>query len=78
MPRAHPRNVRLAELERELLQVRSEGRATHEEMQTSQEELRSANEELQSTNEELQIAIDTYELITGEVLSALSDSQIPD
>jgi two-component system CheB/CheR fusion protein len=34
--------------------VRSEARATHEEMQTSQEEFRSAHEELQSTNEELQ------------------------
>ena len=48
------RSPRLAELEQELLQVRGESRATHEEMQTSQEELRSANEELQSTNEELQ------------------------
>ena len=48
------RSPRLAELEQELLQVRGEARATHEEMQTSQEELRSANEELQSTNEELQ------------------------
>jgi two-component system CheB/CheR fusion protein len=45
---------RVAELEQELLQVRGESRATHEEMQTSQEELRSANEELQSTNEEMQ------------------------
>ena len=44
----------LAELEQELLQVRGEARANHEEMQTSQEELRSANEELHSTNEELQ------------------------
>jgi chemotaxis methyl-accepting protein methylase/PAS domain-containing protein len=50
----HPRGMRFAELERELLQFRNEARATHEEMQTSQEELRSANEELQSTNEELQ------------------------
>jgi two-component system CheB/CheR fusion protein len=50
----HASNPRLAELERELLSVRGEARATHEEMQTSQEELRSANEELQSTNEELQ------------------------
>jgi chemotaxis methyl-accepting protein methylase len=48
-PQAHS-----AALEQELLQVRAEARATHEEMQTSQEELRSANEELQSTNEELQ------------------------
>lgn len=47
-------NPRLAEVELELLQLRAESRATHEEMQTSQEELRSANEELQSTNEELQ------------------------
>ncbi|MCL4176642.1 MAG: PAS domain-containing protein [Verrucomicrobia bacterium] len=54
-PRKSPARVpRLAELERELQQVRSEARATHEVMQTAQEELRSANEELQSTNEELQ------------------------
>jgi two-component system CheB/CheR fusion protein len=53
-PRAH--NPRLAELERELTQIRSEARSFSEEMQTSQEELRSANEELQSTNEELQSA----------------------
>jgi two-component system CheB/CheR fusion protein len=55
-PKAHAHNARLAELEQELLRVRAEGRATHEEMQTSQEEYRSANEELQSTNEELQSA----------------------
>ena len=53
-PTAPSRGARLTELEQELLQVRGEARATHEEMQTSQEELRSANEELQSTNEELQ------------------------
>lgn len=53
-PKPHARSARLAELEQELLHVRGEARATHEEMQTSQEELRSANEELQSTNEELQ------------------------
>jgi len=50
----HPRSPRVAELESELMRVRGEARATHEEMQTSQEEFRSANEELQSTNEELQ------------------------
>jgi two-component system CheB/CheR fusion protein len=55
-PKAPAHNARLAELEQELLRVRAEGRATHEEMQTSQEEFRSANEELQSTNEELQSA----------------------
>jgi two-component system CheB/CheR fusion protein len=53
-PKPHARSPRVAELEQELLRVRGESRATHEEMQTSQEELRSANEELQSTNEELQ------------------------
>ena len=53
-PKAYARSAQLADLEQELLQVRGEARATHEEMQTSQEELRSANEELQSTNEELQ------------------------
>jgi two-component system CheB/CheR fusion protein len=52
--KSHLRSPRIAELEQELLRVRAESRATHEEMQTSQEELRSANEELQSTNEELQ------------------------
>ena len=52
--KSSPHGTRLAELEQELLHVRGEARATHEEMQTSQEELRSANEELQSTNEELQ------------------------
>jgi len=52
--KSHVRSPRVAELEQELLRVRGESRATHEEMQTSQEELRSANEELQSTNEELQ------------------------
>ena len=53
-PKNHPHNARLAEQEQELLQVRAEARATHEEMQTSQEEFRSASEELRSTNEELQ------------------------
>ncbi len=48
------RRAPTAELERELLKVRAEARATHQEMQTSQEEIRSANEELQSSNEELQ------------------------
>jgi chemotaxis methyl-accepting protein methylase/PAS domain-containing protein len=53
-PKTHIHNVRLDELEQELVQLRAESRASREAMQTSQEELRSANEELQSTNEELQ------------------------
>ena len=52
--RAPARNVRVAELERDLEQARQELHTTREEMQTSQEELKSTNEELQSTNEELQ------------------------
>jgi len=52
-PKANPHH-HLAEIELELLKVKSEARDNHEEMQTSQEELRSTNEELQSTNEELQ------------------------
>jgi len=54
LPKSRTGSAQLVEMQRELLQARSESRATHEEMQTSQEELRSANEELQSTNEELQ------------------------
>ncbi len=53
-PKTHVRTRRVAELEQELLQIRSESQVTHEQMQTSQEEFRSANEELQSANEELQ------------------------
>ncbi len=53
-PKSHTHNVRLEELEQDLVHVRAESQASREAMQTSQEELRSANEELQSTNEELQ------------------------
>ena len=53
-PKTHVRTRRVAELEQELLQIRSESQVTHEQMQTSQVEFRSANEELQSANEELQ------------------------
>ncbi len=49
-----PDNIRLLELESELVQHREELQTTREEMQSSQEELKSTNEELQSTNEELQ------------------------
>ena len=54
--KAGGRDLRTAELERELQQACAETQTIREEMQTSQEELRSANEELQSTNEELQSA----------------------
>jgi two-component system CheB/CheR fusion protein len=45
---------KIAELEQQLQQARTEIQAVRDEMQTSREELKSANEELQSTNEELQ------------------------
>ena len=71
-PQARARSARLAELEQEVLQVRAEARANHEEMQTSQEELRSANEELQSTNEELQST--NEELVTSrEEMQSLNE-----
>jgi two-component system CheB/CheR fusion protein len=54
VPTSHARSARVAELEQELQQVRTEANTTREEMQTAQEEFRSTNEELQSTNEELQ------------------------
>jgi two-component system CheB/CheR fusion protein len=47
-------DARVAEIGREMQQLRIELKITRDEMQTSQEQLRSANEELQSTNEELQ------------------------
>jgi two-component system CheB/CheR fusion protein len=47
-------DVKVAELEHEIQQLREMLQTTREEMQSSQEELKSTNEELQSTNEELQ------------------------
>jgi len=75
-PKVYPRNTQLAELEEELLQVRSEGRATHEQMQTSQEELRSTNEELQSTNEELQSTNEELTTSKEEMQSLNEEHQI--
>ena len=61
LPLSVPQIDRLAELERELAEVRSslqtsveELEAANEELQATNEELMSSNEELQSTNEELQ------------------------
>jgi len=69
------RTPRLAELEQELLQVRGEARATHEEMQTSQEELRSANEELQSTNEELTTSKEEMQSMNEELQTVNTELQ---
>jgi len=74
--KAHPHNTQLAALEGQLLQLRSDGRATHEEMQTSQEELRSTNEELQSTNEELQSTNEELTTSKEEMQSLNEEHQI--
>lgn len=47
-------NLRIAELEHELISTREYLQSTIEQLETSNEELRSTNEELQSSNEELQ------------------------
>ncbi len=70
-----PQSPRLAELEQQLLRVRGEARATHEEMQTSQEELRSANEELQSTNEELQSTNEELQSTNEELTTSKEEMQ---
>jgi chemotaxis methyl-accepting protein methylase len=74
-PKPHARSTRVAELEQELLQVRGEARATHEEMQTSQEELRSANEELQSTNEEMTTSKEEMQSMNEELQTVNNELQ---
>jgi two-component system CheB/CheR fusion protein len=74
-PKPHAHGARLAELERELLQVRGEARAAYEEMQTSQEELRSANEELQSTNEELNTSKEEMQSMNEELQTVNNELQ---
>ena len=65
----------MAELEQEILRVRAEARATHEEMQTSQEELRSTNEELQSTNEELTTSKEEMQSMNEELQTLNAELQ---
>jgi two-component system CheB/CheR fusion protein len=79
----HARSPRVTELETELMRVRGEARATHEEMQTSQEEFRSANEELQSMNEELQTVntelqskVDELALTSNDMKNLLDSTDI--
>ena len=69
------RSPRIAELEQELLHVKGEAPATHEEMQTSQEEFRSANEELQSTNEELQSTNEELQSTNEELTTSKEEMQ---
>ena len=60
----------IAELERELSEMREYARAVLEDKESANEELRSANEELQSTNEELQSVNEELETASEEVQSA--------
>jgi len=48
------RELRISELEQELMHTRESHQSTIEELESSNEELKSTNEELQSSNEELQ------------------------
>ena len=63
-------SARIAELERELGEMREYARAVLEDRESANEELRSANEELQSTNEELQSVNEELETASEEVQSA--------
>ena len=61
---------RMADLERELGELREYTRAVLEDKESANEELRSANEELQSTNEELQSVNEELGTASEEVQSA--------
>ena len=69
----HAGRTRLTELEKELLQVRGEARATHEEMQTSQEELRSTNEELTTSKEEMQSLNEELQTLNAELQAKVDE-----
>jgi len=74
-----PRELRIQELEQELLSNREymqsiiEGQeASNEELQSANEEIQSANEELQSTNEELETAKEELQS-TNEELATINE-----
>ncbi|MHB0979520.1 MAG: chemotaxis protein CheB [Thermoleophilia bacterium] len=67
------RNV--AQLERELGEMREYARSVLEDKESANEELRSANEELQSANEELQSVNEELETTSEEVQSANEELQ---
>ncbi len=62
--------TRMADLERDLSDLREYARAVLEDKESANEELRSANEELQSGNEELQSLNEELETASEEVQSA--------
>jgi two-component system CheB/CheR fusion protein len=61
--------MRISELEQELLAMREHLQTTVEELETSNEELQSTNEELQSANEELQSTNEEIETANEELQS---------
>ncbi len=75
-------DVRIAELERELTDTRTElqrnaedKQATQEELTSINEELQSTNEELQSTNEELTTSKEELQSMNEEILTVNSELQ---
>lgn len=62
-------NLRVSELEQELMAMREHLQTTIEELETSNEELQSTNEELQSANEELQSTNEELETANEELQS---------
>ncbi len=76
---ADPRDLRIRELEHELLSNREymqsiieSQEASNEELQSANEEIQSANEELQSTNEELETAKEELQS-TNEELATINE-----
>lgn len=76
---ADPRDLRIGELEHELLSNREymqsvieSQEASNEELQSANEEIQSANEELQSTNEELETAKEELQS-TNEELATINE-----
>lgn len=69
-------NIRVAELEHELVATKEHLQTYIEEIETSNEELQSLNEELQSTNEELQSSNEELETSNEELQSTNEEIQI--
>ncbi len=68
-PPASSAELRITQLQQEVIAKDERLQAAQEEMQTSNEELRSSNEELQSTNEELQSTNEELETSKEELQS---------
>ena len=67
---------RAAELEQALNEAQQEIQACREEMQTSQEELKSSNEELQTVNAELQSKVDELSTTNNDMKNLLNSTDM--